>query len=238
MMLAAEALRLAAMEVLRPHAAVVADSDYPTLALHLVLDSRAVSLQDLDRSKSYTPALALYTAESGVQLRGPLSDADDLVADAVLDIIAELAVVADDLDENGVRQEFADAMAVGDPEARLVLAALIAQVLYLLGHSEKGYIFRRVCKQIRKVETQTFAVPQLGLRYHRVTMRLHCDIRNDDFDVPTGHLPEPMGALYTALPAGSYAKAKLTALAAHFTPDVLPDLDGVTVTTGPIQSGI
>jgi hypothetical protein len=232
-MLAAEALRLAAMEVLRPHASVVADASYPTFALHRVFDSRAASLQDLDRSQSYTPVLALYTAESGARLRGPLADAQDTEADAVLDIVAELAVVADD---DG--QEFADAMALDDPEARLVLAALISQVRYLLEHTQKGYVFRRICKRIVAIELKTFAVPQLGLRYQRTTMRLHCDIRDDDFDVPAGELPEPMQTLFNALPPGSYAKAKLAALAAHFNPEVLPPLDGVTVTTGPVQSGI
>ena len=212
---------------------MVADDGYPTLARHLVFDSRAVSLQDLDRSQAFTPVLAVYTAESGARLRGPLSDALDISADAVIDIVAELAVVASD--EDG---DYADAMALDDPEARLVLAALTSQVRFLFEHSQKGRLWRCICKQIREIEMKTFAVPQLGLRYQRTTMRLHCDVMDDDFDVPAGELPEPMRTLFAALPAGSYAKAKLAALAAHFNPDVLPDLDGVTVTTGPVQSGL
>jgi hypothetical protein len=239
MMLAAEALRLAAIEALCPRSAVLADSGYPTLARHRVLDTRAVSLQDLDRTQSYTPVLALYTAESGVKLRGPLSDASDTEADAVIDIIAELAVSQVDAGGDGdAPVEFADAMAGDDPEARLVLGALVSQVRFTLNHSQKGYIFRRVCKQVLNTEIQTFAVPQLGLRFHRVTMRLHCQIRDDDFDVTAGELPEPMRSLHRNLPDGSYAKAKLAKLAAHFQPDILAPLDSIHVTSGPVTYGI
>ncbi|MDB5582829.1 MAG: hypothetical protein JWR80_8005 [Bradyrhizobium sp.] len=235
-MLAAEAVRLAAIEALCPTAAIAADSGYPTLARHRVFDSRAANLRDLDRKQDYTPVLALYTAESGAKLRGPLTDATDSEADAVIDIVAELAVSAKDGPDAG-SEEFVDAMAGDDAEARLVLAAMISQVRYVLAHSQAGVPFRRICKQILNTECQTFAIPQLGLRYHRVTMRLHCQIRDDDFDVPAGQLPEPMRSLFAALPTGSYARTKLAALAAHFNPDVLPALEGVTVTTGPVQSG-
>jgi hypothetical protein len=231
-MLSAEALRLAAVEALRPHAAVIADAGYPTLARHRVFDSRPVALEDLDRARDYTPVLALYTPESGAKLRGDASDASDTDADAMLDIDGELAV--SDRDDDG---DFVNVMADTDPEARLVLAAMMAQVRYVLCHSQQGYVFRRICKQVLNAEFQTFAVPQLGLRYHRMKLRLNCQIRDDDFDVPAGELPEPMRSLYAALPAGSYAKGKLGELAAHFNPDVLPQLQGVTVTTGPVQSG-
>jgi hypothetical protein len=232
-MLAAEALRLAAVEVLCPFAAIQANSGYPTLARNRVFDSRAVNVHDLDREADYTPVLMLYTAESGSKLRGELSDATDTKADAVLDVIGELAVSAI---EGEV--EYADAMADGDPAARLVLAALMAQARALLTQSQKGSLFRKICKQVHNIEYLTFAVPQLGLRFHRMTMRLHCSIRDDDFDVPAGELPEPMRTVFNLLPVGSYAKAKLASLAAHFAPDDLPTLEGVTVTTGPVQSGI
>jgi hypothetical protein len=231
-MLAAEALRLAAVEALCPYASLQADGGYPTLARHRVIDSRAVAVEDLDRKKDYTPILALYTPDSGAKLRGELTDATDTEADATLDVIGELAV--SDKDTDG---EFAAAMAETDPKARLVLAAMMAQARYVLCHSQKGYIFRRICKQVMRAEFQTFAVPQLGLRLQRITMRLHCELKDDDFDVPAGELPEPMRTLYNALPDGSYAKAKLAELAAQFSPDVLPLLEAVQVTTGPVTSG-
>jgi hypothetical protein len=232
-MLAAEALRLAAVETLCPHAALVADANYPTLARHRVIDSRAVAVEDLDRSQSYTPVLALYTPDSGSRLRGPLTDASDTEADATLDIIGELAV--SDHDADG---EFAAAMAETDPKARLVLAAMMSQARYVLSHSQKGFVFRRICKQVLNTEYQTFAVPQLGLRLHRITMRMHCEIRDDNFEVDAGELPEPMRSLYRNLSDGSYAKAKLTELAAAFAPDLLPALDSVHATSGAVTHGL
>jgi hypothetical protein len=229
-MLAAEALRLAAIEVLRPTSAVLADGGYPTLAGINVLDSREIAIQDIDSSKPFTPILVLHTAEAGVALRGPLSSAEDTTADAVMDVVAELAVIASDKDG-----EFADALAATDPEARLVLAALCSQVRYLLERSQAGGLWRRLVRRIVNIEYQTFAVPNIGMRWQRVTMRFHCEIRDDDFEV--NGLPEPMGSLYASLPPESYAKAKLASLVSHFSPDVLPDLAGVDVDTGPNTPG-
>lgn len=231
-MLAAEALRLAAVEALRPHACLTSDTGYPTLARHRVFDSRAPALKDLDEKQSFTPVLALFTAESGTRLRGPLTDATDTSADAVLDIVAELAIGVHDGNET-----YIDAMANGDPEARLVLGALISQVRYVLDHADAGRPFRRICRRIVKQENMSFAIPELGLRYHRVTMRLHCEIRDDDFDVAVGDLPEPMRSLHASLPDGSYAKTKLAALSQYFNPETHPTLVGVTVTSGPVDYG-
>jgi hypothetical protein len=227
-MLAAEALRLAAVEALCPTAAIAADNGYPTLARHRVFDSRAAALADLDAYRDYTPVLALYTPAAHSRARGPAADAGDRDATAMLDIIGELAVKAVDGSE-----EYADAMAEEDPQARLVLAALMAQVRYVLEHSQASYIFRRVCKQVIEVDMQTYAVPQVGLRLQRMGLRLTCQIQEDDFLQPAGQLPQPMHRVYQALPAGSYAKAKLAELASHFNPDIAPPLEAVVVTVPP-----
>lgn len=228
-MLAAEALRLAAIEVLCPTAAAIAGEGFPTLAGARVFDSRAAALEDLDRNapEGYTPVLALYTPESGVSLRSSMAAADDTVADAMLDIVAELAVAAHD--EDG---EFADAVAAAetDPEARLVLAALCSQVRYLLERSQSGQIWRYLVNHVIKIDEQTHALPNLGLRWQRVTMRFHCEIRDDDFE--GDGLPEPIATIYDALPAQSYAKAKLGALAAHFGGDSLPQLNRIDIEAG------
>ncbi|NLS02318.1 hypothetical protein HGP14_02900 [Rhizobium sp. P32RR-XVIII] len=229
-MLAAEALRLAAIEVLRPTAAVEAGEGFPTLAGLNVLDSREIAVQDIDRDKPYTPILVLHTAEAGVALRGALSSAEDTAANAALDIVAELAVVENDKDG-----EFADALAASDPEARLVLAALCSQVRYLLERSQAGGLWRRLVRRIVNIEYQPFEVPNIGMRWQRITMRFHCEIRDDDFEVEG--LPEPMATVYAALPSQSYAKAKLASLASHFSRDVLPRLEGVDVDTGDNMPG-
>lgn len=228
-MLAAEALRLAAIEVLRPTAAVEAGTGFPTLAGLNVLDSREVAVEDIDRSKPYTPILVLHTTEAGLALRGPLASAGDVNADAVLDVVAELAVV-----ERDAQSEFAF-VAETDPESRLVLAALCAQVRYLLEQSQAGVMWRRLVRRIVNIEYQSFSAPDVGLRLQRTTMRFHCEIRDDNFEV--AGLPEPLASVYAQLPAQSYAKAKLAALASHFSPDALPSLERISVDTGPNSPG-
>ncbi|NTI92277.1 hypothetical protein G6L78_01395 [Agrobacterium rhizogenes] len=232
-MLAAEAIRLAAVEVLCPTSAIIANDGFPTLAGVHVFDSRAVTLQDLDPAKAYTPVLSLRTSEAGVKLRGPHSAANDTDADAVLDVIAELAVA-----ESDISGDFADAMASDDPEARLVLAALCSQVRSLLERSQVGGLWRRMVRQITEIEYQPYEIPNLGLRWQRMTMRFHCSIRDDDFDTASGGLPEPIRSVYEALPDASYAKEKLAALAAHFAPEILPALREIHVTSGPVEFGL
>lgn len=247
-MLAAEALRLAAIEILLPTASQP-NGPFPTLAGPRVYDSRAMPLEDLYQNgdvlenldetdevaephPAYTPVLSLYTPESGVKLRGPHAAAWDTEAEAVLEIVAELAVTAT---ENGVT--FVDAMASGDPDARLVLAALCAQVRRALERSQAGGLWRQLVRQITDTQYKTYALPELGLRWHRVTITIHCEIRDDCFDMTAGGLPEPIKSLYDALPDESYAKSKLAALAAHFAAEPLPALKEIHVNTGPVESG-
>jgi len=229
-MLSAEALRLAAIEVVCPTASLVADADYPTLAGKWISDSEAPSLRGLDDT-SYRPTLAFYTVESGARLRGPASDASDREADAILDIVAELSVIRR---ENG--EAFADA-AESDAKGRLVLAALTAQVRYLLERAPSGFLFRQIATSIPRVEVRTFAVPELGLKWHRQTIRLHCLVDDDDFRVPAGELPEPCRTLLSKLPEQSYARAKLLELAAHFAPQAVPMLTSARIQTAPDVTG-
>lgn len=232
-MLAAEAMRLAAVEILCPTAATRGAIPYPTLAGPRVYDSRAVALEDLDGNAAFTPVMALYTTESGVSLRGSMAAADDTEADAVLDIVVELAVSSDD--DQG---SFADAMIEDDPKARLTLAALCAQTRWLLERSQNGGLWRTIVKRIIKTELQPYGVPQLGLRWQRMTIRMHCEIRDDDFDMADGGLPEPIRSLYGKLPADSYAKGQLAELATKFAPELLPALREVRVSAAGTTSGL
>jgi hypothetical protein len=233
-MLAAEAVRLAAVEILCPTAAVEGSEPFPTLAGRRVYDSREVALQDIDQERDYTPVLAIHTVESGVTLRGEASAWWDAVSDAVMDVVAELAVVAGD--EDG---QFADAapMAETDPSARLVLSALCSQVRFLLERSAGGGLWRMLVKRITKIEMQTFAVPEIGARWQRVTMRFHLEIWGDEVDSVNGGLPEPIKSVYEALPAGSYACAKLAELAAAFSGEPQTPLNSVKLAAGSVTSG-
>lgn len=223
-MFSAEAMRLAAIEVVTPFAAITAGSGFPTLAGKRAYDSRAASVGDLDEKLPYTPVLSFFTANARATLRGDAAEIDDQECEGVLEVVAELAVNATDND--GV---FADALAGDDPEARLVLAALVAQVIFLLCYSEAGYLFRQSILNIRKIEEEPFALPQLGLRWQRTTIRLTCGLPADRFDIDQGGLPEPVKSLAASLPAGSYARTKLDELAAHFAADPRPALEMVTL---------
>ncbi|WP_176083123.1 hypothetical protein [Martelella sp. HB161492] len=231
-MLAAEAMRLAAMEALNPTAANAGTIAFPTLAGKFVYDSRSIALEDLDRTRDYTPTLALFTSESHASSMGEAAAMGDTSARATLEIVAELAVVAQDGDG-----EFADAadMAQTDTDARLVLAALCSQVRCLLQYGNAGLAWRRVVKQVAEVREQAFASPELGLRYHRTLLTFVCDIADDEFDLENGGLPEPLLSVFNALPENSYAKEKLAALASHFTVDARTPLE---VIHGDIGSGL
>ncbi|WP_319517243.1 hypothetical protein [uncultured Martelella sp.] len=235
-MLAAEALRLAAIEVLCPTASLEAGGPFPTLAGRAVFDSEPASLQSLDRNApaGYTPVISLYTSEAAAQLMGEASAAVDTQASAMLVIIAELAVVAEDNEG-----EFVAPMAEDDPEARMVLAALCSQIRFKLERSTAGGAWRRLVRRIERVDMSTFAAPDFGLKYQRVMMRFACSIRDDEFDVENGGLPEPIRSVHAALPANSYAKAKLAALAAHFAADPATALEGAGIDTGtPVQGDV
>lgn len=222
-MLSAEALRLAAIEVLTPTAALAAGSGLPTLAGRNVFDSQAAPLNVIDRAKDFTPVCSVYTREAGAVSRGDATDADDLEARCVLEIVAELASVS--RDDAG---EFVDAIAVADPYARLRLAALAAQIRWLLLHAEAGQIFRNLFIRIDRVEEEGHAVPELGLRYQRIFMRFHVVVPQDRFS-DAGGLPEPVKSFAEKLPDQSYAKAMLARLVAAFTGQTLPKLAEITL---------
>ena len=229
MNLSAEAFRLAAIEALCPTAARIAGSGFPTLAGVNVYDSRQIRIEELNE-KAWTPTLALYTPDSDASQRGTVSGQDDMEATATLEIIGELAVAM--RDNEG---DFADAaVASGDPQARLILAALMAQVRYRLFLDPVGRsLIKKVVLNVRKMDVKTFGIPELGLRYHRQTMRIDALVRDDDFSAANNALPYPLSALAAALPAESYAKAKLNELASFFAlPETVP-LASIHVTTGP-----
>ncbi len=209
-MLSAEAARLAAIEVLSPTAANVAGSGWPTLAGPRIYDSRAAALNEIDDRLDYTPVVSVYSRSARATTRGEAAEFDDTDATIEIEFVAELATVVKDPEG-----DYVDAVAGDDPEARLVLAALCGQMRRLLCFAEEGELFRRFVRGIARVDWEPFAVPELGLRFQRTTMILHCLARDDVFSDAAG-LPEPLKTLHGRLPDGSYAKGKLTQLAAHF----------------------
>ncbi len=235
-MLAPEAWRLITVEVLRPTASLTSGV-FPTVAGRLVYDSREIAVQDISTERPYTPVLALHSSTAALKPRGEPAALDDLEHEAVLDIVAELAVVAGD--EAGA---YADALAGTDPNARLVLAALCSKVRFLLERSSSGAPWRKLVKRIVSVEAIPFAIPDLGWRYQRTTLRYTVELAADVFNVEEGGLPEPIRSVFNSLPAESYAKAKLAELAGYFSAESVEKLEeiagsvsgpgGVTVQVG------
>ncbi len=233
-MLSAEAARLAALEVLCPKAALDGAAPYPTLAEDRVFDSRLAGIDDLDRNAKFTPVLSLFTADAAAVQRSDVSAYDDNASQGTIEIVAELTVAS--TDESGA--PFADAMPADDWDARLVLAALCAQVRKLLQHDERGYLFRRFVQHISRWEEETFAIPNLGARWHRVTIRVTVGLPDDQFSDDEG-LPEPMKTLAGLLPEGSPAALKLAKLSDHFAGNARTPLAGVDFTdTGPVGAGL
>ncbi|MFK0336785.1 hypothetical protein ACIQT7_05945 [Agrobacterium deltaense] len=236
-MLAAEAVRLLTVELLRP-TAIPAGGNFPTLAGPRVYDSRGATLTELDQERDYTPVLAVYTHESAVEAAGPASGFNDTEASVVLHVVAELAVSTSD---GAGSASFVDAMADTDAEARLVLAALVAQVRRVLQFSAAGAGWRRLVKQVLQVEEKTHAIPEFGLRFQRIFCTFKLAVCDDDFDLSRPGLPEPLRSVAVELPEGSYAKAKLTELASYFAaenPDQLRGVGGVVSGPGGVSLSI
>lgn len=226
-MLSAEAARLAALEVLCPASALAGASAFPTLARDRVFDSRLVGIDDLDRDAAYTPCLALFTADAQSTPRGEIGAYDDAEGRSTLEIVAELAVAGSD--EAG--EPYADAMPADDWDARLVLAALCGQVRRSLQHDERGRLFRRFVRRVIGISEETFAIPELGARWHRVTMRFELSLPDDVFTDAAG-LPQPLAQLAGLLPPGSIAAARLAVLADHFAALPRAPLAGLDLVAG------
>lgn len=211
-MLCAEAMRLAAVEALAPTVAISSGGPFPTIARSRIFDSRPIAIEELDPFEGFdfTPTVALYTDDSQSTRRGDSATSAIGFAKATLTAVCELAVKISDDDE-----PYADAMASGSADAKLVLGALCAQVKQALTVGPSGAHFRRIVKSIDEVRCDAFALPDMGMRWMRTTMRMSCSIADDEFTDAAG-LPQPIQRLLMNLPDESYAKAKLQQLDGFF----------------------
>ncbi|BDA84972.1 hypothetical protein Sa4125_25140 [Aureimonas sp. SA4125] len=224
-MLAAEAMRLASVEALSPTAAILAGGPFPTMARDKVFDSQAIRYEDLIDGVDFTPSIAVYTDDSRSVRRGDGATSTIGFASATLTVVCDLSVGI-----TGEGDPYADAMATTDPVARLVLGALCSQVKQTLVRGPTSAAFRRIVKSVDEVRIDSFALPDMGLRWMRNTMRFSCTIADDEFTDAAG-LPQPIQRLMQALPAGSYAKAKLLALHAAFLATDRDALDAIVFST-------
>lgn len=212
-MLFSTALRLAAIECLCPTSAIAGTTPAPTLAGLNVFDSKRPAIGDLDLSKPYTPAISIYSGEATSTLRGEAAASNDRAAMATLEFVAELAEAVEGIDGGATT----DAIATTDPEALIVLDALVAQIRRTLEYAPAGALFRkmRIGSPV-EISCEPHAVPELDLRFCRIFMTMKFRAPDDVYADAAG-LPEPAATLLANLPDGSYSKARLTALASAFT---------------------
>lgn len=231
-MLCETAVRLALVEALAPTAAIASDAGFPTLAGKRVLDSRQVALTDLDGGEE-TPVIGVFSAEAESIRRGEAAGVDDRAATVSIEVVVELAVKQNDNDG-----AFADARASNDAEAEMLLSAIVAQIRRTIETAPEGAIFRKVTKgSVIKFSSVPHVLPEIGVRMARRFVSIEVEVR-DDCHNADGGLPEPLATLDAALPAGSYAKGQVAAIAAMFGPHTLPALEGVTVSmTGRDDAG-
>ena len=219
MTIAAELARLAAIEALAPTAALEGLGAFPTLAGSRIYDSRKPAIDDIDRDEDFTPVVSVFTRKSESPRRGQGQGNVSRFGRTTLEFVVELAVL-------GTEDEvvFVDALAADDPQARLVLSALCAQIRRTLFASP---LFRRAVMAVDGIEEEGFAVPELGLRWHRTTLLYDCQIPDDEFP-DAGGLPQPAAALIEAFPPTSYAVETMARMAATFAGTVpFPQLERV-----------
>ncbi|WP_323011116.1 hypothetical protein [Paracoccus sp. (in: a-proteobacteria)] len=229
-MLAAAALRLAAIEALCPTAAVLSGTGFPTLAEHRVYDSVSISPDDLQSDAPYTPAISLYTEDTVVRRRGATATSAIGFASADLIIVAELAELARDEDgkviTNPDGSDATDAVINGDARMRLALEALTSQVRAVLVRAPSSAGLRRVMKAASEIRVQPYALPGYGVRFMRNVITISAEIADDRYDDAAG-FPEPMRSVAADLPAGSYARAELDRLAAAFRATTREQLESI-----------
>lgn len=228
-MLFSTALRLAAIECLAPTAALAGGPAFPTLAGPNVLDSKRPEIGNLDLSRKFTPVISVYSGEAVSTLRGAAAASHDREATAILEFVAELAEAVRPTEGDA----YAEAIVTGDPEARIVLDALVSQIRRTLEYGPGGAFFRKMrLGSPTRVVCEPQYVAELDLRVCRTFLTMEFVARDDAY-VDAAGLPEPAATLLAALPEDSYAKARLAALAAAFTAITRPALTEITIATDP-----
>ena len=229
-MLFAEALRLAAIEVLCPTASIASDAGWPTLARDRVYDSVGIVPDQVNPGDAVTPYLSLHTEDVGVERRGESAPQGYGRATAVLKIVGELGVIEHDPDGTAFV-----APAQSDADGSLKLGALCAQVRKALVFSEAGALFRSI-GVVEDFRSERFSMPQFDLKLMRASMWFTCLVKDDVYSDLAG-LPEPLAGLAARLPAGSYAKARLLSLADTFAATTRTPLDDIRFSTKTLPAG-
>ncbi len=226
-MLASLALRLAAIEALRPTAALRADGPWPTLAKRHVFDSRIDPIEDLSVGEA-RPIIVIYTDDDDSHEVGQRRGGPPYLLCVNLTFECSIVVkVQHDADP----QSFT----VGEPETDAELAAALdllgAQIYFTLNYHPTGEIFRRACgSRIIGLGSVVHRTSEEGRRLAHRTVTWKVLVNGDDaycaaplsalqgFDL----LPEPLRRVACMLPDGSYGRQVVDGLIAEPTFPQMP----------------
>lgn len=233
-MLSVAAMRLAAVEALCPTGSLISGTGFPTLAGARVFDSRTVALDDLAEDSPWTPSLSIYSEGVNAEPYGDIAPSTHGRVMADLVIVAELSVRESSDGEDG---DYAEA-AASDPEARILLDALCAQVRKRLVYDPEGFDFRSgLVASVDQLRIEPFSIPQFGIRLCRMTMTFRCQIADDQF-TDAGGLAGPVARLKAKLPPQSHALATLNRLEAALTATARDPLETIGLNIPPLSAEV
>jgi len=216
------ALRLAAIEALKP-AASVADPDglFPTLAGLRVFDSRIDAIESLSDDEKGAPIAIVYTETTksspydGSKHR-PDEHFVDLVIEALMAFRSEVEVTSPDgttVSVGGYETPITDR----ESEAILdVHEALIRRVFDRKAAVASASLFFRVAMEVRSIDSEPLRDSDKTTRLAQRTIRFACKVKGEAWappaiaaEPPVGlqRLPEPLQMVALALPDGSAGRA-------------------------------
>ena len=212
------ALRLAAVEALRPSAAL-SSGVWPTLVGREVSDTPIDPIEavedynDLMARIAGKPVVSVYTEEFSAE---PYQPATFPPEQAMVTLVFEMMIASRGtlvvVDADGEQTSFGTVTAaITDRQREALLDVLESQIGWVLAYGPTGELFRKVRMEVHRVHS----VPQRGddktLRLAARTLKLSCKVKNERWPPATGQgldlLPEPLRTVGRALdPASSGGK--------------------------------
>lgn len=208
------ALRLAAVEAIRPSAAVLANQPLPTIAGKLVFDSRIDPIDDLSTREQW-PVIVVYTEEDHAQ-GGQASGGPEFKR--IIDLLFELSIVVRASgDQPGT---FTAGTPATDSELESALDLMEAQILFALMYGPSGKIWRAITgRRVPEYTSLPHRTSEEGVRLAMRSLRMKVQVDDEKFivvpDAPlTGidRLAGPLADVYAALAATSYGQGVVLGL--------------------------
>ncbi len=240
------ALRLTAVEALRPYAALVSGGPWPTLAGREVTDTPIDPIEAVDDYNALMDRIegkavvSVYTEEHTAEPYQPATfPPEQVVVTLVFEILIATRGVLKVIGADGTEKDLGDVVAaVTDRQREATLDVLESQIVQALAVGPSGDLFRKIRMEVHRLHS----VPQRGddktLRLAARTLKLTVKVKNERWPAfgvappPVGLdlLPEPLRTVGKALDPASSGGAlclELAALIAQPAPRV--PLAGITL---------